>query len=313
MPSGFTMRRLCIRIGQPPIHGVPALGRDAVRRGFGRHMCTPCTRRQDADIYADGLQLPSSLAFSGGDYLYVGETSEVVRLSCAQQRDDARRAKRSNHPEPPTSGYHWTRTVAIGPDDKLYVAVGSDCESCVEDDIAGARSACTIVDGSNGRLYATGLRNPVGIAWQPGTNQMWITNNENDETGDDYLNSISDGGFYGWPYCYGPTPNSHYGDAARCANVPSYAAALGPHSTPLGLTFGDTFAAPRCIPAEHLHCGTRRIRGRHWLPYCAHSGGERQGGQAGRLYHWLACGRATSLGTPRRHHCWPRWRDVHHR
>lgn len=194
-------------------------------------------------VFTSGLQLPSSIAFRG-DYLYVGETNEVVRFHAPGGAMTPDGPKEVIVPDLPTIGYHWTRTVAFGPDDKLYVAVGSDCESCVEDDPRRGAISVYDADGTNGRLFATGLRNAVGLAWQPGTNQMWITNNENDETGDDYLNNITDGVFYGWPYCYGPTPNTHYGDAARCANVPTYAAALGAHSTPLGLAFGNTFAAP---------------------------------------------------------------------
>jgi len=194
-------------------------------------------------LFAGDMQLPSSIAFRG-DYIYVGETSQISRYHAPNNATMPDGPKEVIIPNLPSSGYHWTRTVAIGPDDKLYVAVGSDCESCEEDDNRRGAISVYDLDGSNGRLYATGMRNPVGIAWQPGTNQMWVTNNENDETGDDYLTSVTDGTFYGWPYCYQQTPNAHYSDATRCASVPSYAQPLGGHSTPLGITFGDKFIAP---------------------------------------------------------------------
>jgi glucose/arabinose dehydrogenase len=104
-------------------------------------------------------------------------------------------------------GGHWTRTLAFTKDGKhLLISVGS--EGNIDTDNPPIRAAVTICDpdGKNARLYATGLRNAVGLAIEPTTGDIWVSVNERDELGDnlppDYFTSIKDGGFYGWPYSY---------------------------------------------------------------------------------------------------------------
>ena len=159
---------------------------------------------KEREIFATGTRRVFGIAFKD-DYVYVGDTNELVRF-----RYDPKTSKRLGEAEPlmklPTGG-HETRSVAIAPDGKhVYVTVGSGSNiNTGEDPIRAAVSICDL-DGKNARLWGTGLRNPVGLAIEPVTGQVWVTVNERDELGDnlppDYFTSVKDGGFYGWPYSY---------------------------------------------------------------------------------------------------------------
>jgi glucose/arabinose dehydrogenase len=151
--------------------------------------------------------------------------------------------------------HHWTKGLIASPDGtKLYVAIGSNSN-------AGERGAEAEVDRATiweveiqtgtHRVFASGLRNPVGMAWAPGTQALWVVVNERDELGSDlvpdYLTSVREQGFYGWPYSYygqhidtrvqPPRP-----DLVASALVPDYA--LGAHTAPLGLTSANTARLP---------------------------------------------------------------------
>src|SRR5580704_2210539 len=159
---------------------------------------------QQREIFATGTRRVFGIAFKD-DYVYVGDTNELVRF-----RYDPKTSKRLGEAESllklPTGG-HETRSVAISPDGKhVFVTVGSGSNIGVgEDPIRAAVTICDL-DGRNARLFGTGLRNPVGLAIEPGTGAVWVSVNERDELGDnlppDYLTSVKDGGFYGWPYSY---------------------------------------------------------------------------------------------------------------
>jgi len=159
---------------------------------------------QERIVFADGLRRPFGIAFHD-DYVYVGNMTIVVRF-----KYDPKTSKRLGEAEKlldMTGGGHITRTLAFTPDGKhLLVAVGS--ASNINTGEPPMRAAVTICDpdGKNARLFATGLRNPVGLMIEPVTGTPWVTVNERDELGDDlppdYFTSIRDGGFYGWPYSY---------------------------------------------------------------------------------------------------------------
>src|SRR5258706_8129611 len=159
---------------------------------------------QQREIFVSGMKRPFGIVFRE-DYVYVGNMNELVRF-----RYDPKTSKRLGEKEhllDLPSGGHDTRSVAFSADGKhLFVAVGSD--SNIETGEDPRRAAVTICDpdGKNARLYATGLRNPVGRALVPVTGEVWTTVNERDELGDDlppdYFTSLKDGGFYGWPYSY---------------------------------------------------------------------------------------------------------------
>jgi len=146
-------------------------------------------------------------------------------------------------------GGHSTRTILFGPDGKLYLAVGSSCNLCDERDSMRAAVTQFNRDGSAGRIFARGLRNTVGLAFNPTTGELWGGNNDRDNLGDDvppeHINIIKDGRNYGWPQCYLPgKPNPEYG-SADCSNVEPPAITVQAHSAPLGLAFYTGAQFPR--------------------------------------------------------------------
>ncbi|MGB9463865.1 MAG: sorbosone dehydrogenase family protein, partial [Candidatus Acidiferrum sp.] len=158
----------------------------------------------EREVFATGTTRVFGIAFKD-DYVYVGNTNQLVRF-----RYDPKTSKRLGEAEPLMklpSGGHNTRSLAFSADGKhLFVAVGSGSNiNTGEDPIRAAITICD-PDGKNARLFATGLRNPVGLAIEPVTGKLWTGVNERDELGDnlppDYFTSVKDGGFYGWPYSY---------------------------------------------------------------------------------------------------------------
>jgi glucose/arabinose dehydrogenase len=193
-------------------------------------------------VVADRLNRPHGLAFKDGA-LYVAETGRVLRF-----RYDPGALKASDPrpvvPSLPAGGGHWTRTIAFGPDGRLYVSVGSSCNICKETDARRAAIVRYEPDGSGERLYATGLRNAVGITFQPGTGGLWATVNERDWKGDDlppeYITEVKEGGFYGWPECFVAERKVVPNDRAagdRCQKVTLPTLEVQAHSAPLGMAF----------------------------------------------------------------------------
>lgn len=192
--------------------------------------------------FATGLQNPFGLAFQNG-YLYVGETTKISRYK--YQPGDT---KASGAPEKLVdlpAGGHSTRNIAFSADGrKMYIAVGSQSNKNAGEDPVRAAINEYNPDGTGHRVFAAGIRNPVGLAWQPGTNTLWTAVNERDTLGDDlvpdYITSVKDGGFYGWPYSYiGSHPDpEHVGkmpDLVKSAIVPDVL--MGAHVAALGITF----------------------------------------------------------------------------
>ncbi|MFN8470935.1 MAG: PQQ-dependent sugar dehydrogenase [Anaerolineae bacterium] len=187
-----------------------------------------------------GLNTPSSLALlktDGGQYLYVGETQQVSRYPYSS---DGSVGAREVVTALPGGGGHVTRTVAFGPDGKMYVSVGSSCNICDETDERRAAILQYNPDGSGYTRFASGLRNSVGLAFQPGTNTLWATVNERDNQGNDIppdlVTIVGQGQNFGWPHCQPPnaTPQE---PGANCANITPPTVPIQAHSAPLGLTF----------------------------------------------------------------------------
>jgi len=197
-------------------------------------------------VAVSGLNRPHGLAFHGG-YLYIANTDGVVRVRLGAD------GKASGEPERVNSysggGGHWSRSIVFGADGAMYVAIGSTCNMCVEQSPERAAVMRFDADGRNGRIFASGLRNAVGIAVHPVTKQIWVTQNERDNIEPDHedlppeeINILQDGGDYGWPFCYGdrvPSPDRQYHDPARCARTVPPALTMQAHSAPLGITFLD--------------------------------------------------------------------------
>ena len=182
-----------------------------------------------------GLRDPHGIAFRG-DTVWVAETHQVFRAAPPYTSADT--VIRGL----PDDGGHSTRSLVFVADTVL-VAIGSSCNLCDESDVRRAAILAFDLDGGHERLYATGLRNSVGLARHPQTGVVWATNNDRDRLGDDLppdrVNRIVPGGWYGWPDCYLPgTPNPEYRTrATRCADAIGPGIALPAHTAPLGLTF----------------------------------------------------------------------------
>src|SRR2546430_84404 len=188
-----------------------------------------------------GLRQPFGRAFRG-DTMYVAEVHDVKRF------DPGRSEPATVVPDIPSGG-HSTRTILFGPDGKLYLAVGSSCNLCDERDSLRAAVTQFNANGLGGRIFAKGLRNTVGLAFNPTTGELWGGNNDRDNLGDDlppeHINIIKDGRNYGWPDCYLPgKPNPEYG-SANCSNVEPPAITVQAHSAPLGLAFYTGTQFPR--------------------------------------------------------------------
>ena len=192
--------------------------------------------------FLENLSQPYGMALVG-DTFYVGNTDGVVAFpyEAGQTRITAQ-----GHTILKTKpGGHWTRNLIVSPDQtKLYVAVGS-VGNIAEGGLEAEEGRACIheIDLATGqsRVFASGLRNPVGMAWEPNDQSLWTVVNERDGLGDetppDYLTSVSDGGFYGWPFCYwGQTVDDRVPqDAAMVARAIKPDFALGGHTASLGL------------------------------------------------------------------------------
>ncbi|HSP14293.1 MAG TPA: sorbosone dehydrogenase family protein [Thermoanaerobaculia bacterium] len=201
--------------------------------------------------FASGLREPFGLAFHG-DWLYVGLVDELVRYPYRSGQTTA--SGRPQHIADLPDGGHSTRNVIISPDGKkLYLAVGS--ASNVNDETrTPMRAAITEMnpDGSGSRTFASGMRNPVGLAWNPATGGLWTAVNERDGLGDDlvpdYVTEVRSGAFYGWPFSYigkniDPRRAGERPDLVAKAIPPSVL--LQAHSAALGIAFynGKMFPA----------------------------------------------------------------------
>jgi glucose/arabinose dehydrogenase len=198
-------------------------------------------------IFATGLSRPFGMAF-WRDYLYVGNTDAVVRFKYKPGQ-----TKAEGSPEKiadlPMNGYreHWTRNLIFSPDNsKLYVTVGSKSNVDAGEEPMRAAISEFNPDGTGHRIYASGTRNPIGLAFNPETRQLWSAVQERDLIGDDlvpdYVTSIKDGAFYGWPYSYigkneDPRRKGERPDLVQKAIVPDVL--IQAHSAVLGLVFYD--------------------------------------------------------------------------
>jgi glucose/arabinose dehydrogenase len=227
------------------------------RAGSGAPSANRITLLRDADadgivetreIFLQGLSSPFGMALVGKD-LYIANTDAIVRFPYT---DGALRITRpgvkvADLPAGPID-HHWTKNLIASQDgSRLYVTVGSNSNVGENGMVNEERRAAVLevnpVTGSS-RVYASGLRNPNGLGWQPQSGELWTVVNERDELGSDlvpdYLTSLRDGGFYGWPYSYygrhvDERVKPQRPDLVASALVPDYA--LGPHTASLGLVF----------------------------------------------------------------------------
>ena len=197
-------------------------------------------------VFMQGLHSPFGIALVGND-LYVANTDALVKVPYTDGATtiDAAPVKVLDLPAGPRN-HHWTKNIIASADGRhLYIAIGSNSNAAENGlDEEDGRAQVWELDLQTGahRAYATGLRNPVGMAWNPSTGELWVSVNERDELGPDlvpdYMTALREGAFYGWPFSYfGPHVDTRVEpqrpDLVAAAVVPDYA--LGAHTASLGL------------------------------------------------------------------------------
>ncbi|HET6669901.1 MAG TPA: PQQ-dependent sugar dehydrogenase [Pyrinomonadaceae bacterium] len=243
--------------------------------------------------YLKNLRNPNSIAFytdpRGVNWLYLALTDRLVRYRFTKGETLPTSAPEvlATFPDYGLSykygGWHLTRTIAVGGNGKIYIAVGSSCNACEEKEEVRASVIEMDPDGKNQKHFARGLRNAVGLRWIDG--QLFATNMGSDHLGDhkpaDTMYALKDGTNYGWPYCYqsgpGRFPDPKFNARSsklNCRNVPAAYAAFDAHSSPLGLEYFDANSTPELRDSflvglhgstkENLNRGYRvvRLRGR---------------------------------------------------
>lgn len=204
-------------------------------------------------VFATGLMRPFGLAF-WREFLYVGNTNGIVRFKYKSGQTQAA-GEPEKIAELPGGPGHWTRNVIFNQaGTKMYVAVGSASNvNAGEPPIRAAISEYN-PDGTGHRIYASGTRNPVGLAWNPATKQLWAAVEERDLIGDElvpeYVTALKDGAFYGWPYGYigqheDPRRKGEKPDLVAKAVVPDVL--IQAHSAVLGMVFYEG----KSFPADH--------------------------------------------------------------
>jgi glucose/arabinose dehydrogenase len=229
------------------------------KTGAGVPTANRITLLRDADgdgvaeirsVFLEGLNSPFGMALIG-NYFYVANTDAVMRFPYTEgeTRITAAGIKVIDLPAGPIN-HHWTKNLIAGKDgSSLYVTIGSNsnvAENGIDKEVG--RAAIWVVDLTSGnhRIYASGLRNPVGMGWEPQSGALWTAVNERDELGSDlvpdYMTSVPDGSFFGWPYSYfgqhvDERVKPQRPDLVAKAIVPDYA--LGTHTASLGLAFSE--------------------------------------------------------------------------
>ena len=243
---GFVMKQLMKKAGS----GTPSANRITLLRDANGDGVA-----ETRTVFLENIHSPFGMALVGNDF-YVAATDALLRFRYEPGVTAISGAgtKVADLPAGPIN-HHWTKNVIASPDgSKLYVTVGSNSnvgENGI--DAEAGRAAIWELDLRNGqhRIFASGLRNPNGMAFEPATGTLWTTVNERDELGSDlvpdYLTSVRDGGFYGWPYSYyGAHVDTRVSpqrpDLVAKALVPDYA--LGPHTASLGLVSATGNALP---------------------------------------------------------------------
>ena len=198
--------------------------------------------------FLEKLHSPFGMALVGESF-YVAETDALVRYRLPPGQEVPVPGSRELVAELPGGprNHHWTKSLIASADGRtLYVGVGSN-SNAAENGIEAEKDRASIlaIDARTGRrrVYAGGLRNPVGLAWEPDSGALWVAVNERDELGNDlvpdYMTSVREGGFYGWPWSY---YGAHVDALVASALVPDYA--LGPHTASLGLAHSRGTSLP---------------------------------------------------------------------
>jgi glucose/arabinose dehydrogenase len=186
--------------------------------------------------------MPTGIVYVDGD-LYVSEVNRVLKFIDIDQN-----FRKNPKGEPinftfPSDEHHGWKYLGYGPDKKLYVPVGAPCNICEEENPVYASIIRMNLDGTDAEIFASGIRNTVGFAWHPKTNELWFTDNGRDWMGDDIppceLNHAPEKGLhFGYPYCHGSDViDPDFGKGKNCNDYKKPVQDLGPHVAPLGMKF----------------------------------------------------------------------------
>ena len=216
---------------------------------------------RNVSVVASGLNRPIGVAYRGG-HLYVSAVSQILRFDSIERQLDRPPTPVVVTDKLTTETHHGGKFIAFGPDGKLYVPTGAPCNICEPNARRYANIARMNPDGSGSEVFASGVRNSVGFDWQPGTQQLWFTDNGRDALGDDVppdeLNHAPQSGMhFGYPYCHGgDVRDPEFGSKRSCEEFTAPAQKLGAHVASLGMRFytGNMFPAEyhnQVFIAEH--------------------------------------------------------------
>jgi len=259
-PEGFTVTKFADKLNNPRWTYIAPNNDIFVAESSADRITVFRDKDQDGRFetrgtYLTGLNRPFGMLVLK-NYFYVANTDGVYRYAYASANMKIT-SEGKKIMDLPAGGYnnHWTRNLIANNDGtKIYVTVGSGSNVAEHGIEHEARRACIIEinpDGSGEKIYASGLRNPVGVDWNPETGELWTAVNERDGLGDDlvpdYITSVKQGGFYGWPYSYfgnhlDPRMEGQGKDLAAKAIVPDVP--VGNHTASLGLAFYDNNSFP---------------------------------------------------------------------
>lgn len=257
LPEDFSISVFTSHLGTPRVLETDPGGRIiATLTKDGKIVALP---DEDLDGVADrtivileGLDRPHGLAFqckpgtsglmSKDCKMYISESGQISVYNYDSKLIQA--TNRLKIADLPAGGNHFTRSIGIGPDNRLYVTIGSSCDVCVERDSRRAKIYSMNLDGSDFKEFARGLRNSVFFKWNPIDGKMWADDMGRDMLGDDLppdeVNIIEQGKDYGWPYCYGKKVHDNRFDQRGlhdCSGTEASKIDLQAHSAPLGMAF----------------------------------------------------------------------------
>jgi len=264
-PEGFTVTKFADGFKNPRWTYIAPNGDMFVCEANTRESADRITLLRDTDgdgkaevreTFLENLKQPFGMLVIGS-YFYVANTDGLYKYPYKEGQTSMKETEGTKIVDLPAGGYnnHWTRNIITNQaKDKIYISVGSSsniAEHGMDEEIRRANILEVDLNGENEKIYASGLRNPVGMDWNPITGELWTAVNERDELGDnlvpDYVTSVKEGGFYGWPYSYfgqlkDPRMDGQGADLVSKAIVPDVA--VGPHTASLGLTFYNAEAFP---------------------------------------------------------------------
>lgn len=264
-PEGFTVTKFADGFKNPRWTYIAPSGDMFVCEANTRGSAGLITMLRDTDgdgkaevrnTFLEDLKQPFGMLVIG-NYFYVANTDGLYKYPYKEGQTSLKGVKGTKIVELPAGGYnnHWTRNIITNKaKDKIYISVGSAsniADHGMDEEVRRANILEVDLNGQNEKIYGSGLRNPVGMDWNPITGELWTAVNERDKLGDDlvpdYVTSVKEGGFYGWPYSYfgqlmDPRMDGEGADLVAKAIVPDVS--VGPHTASLGLAFYDADAFP---------------------------------------------------------------------